>query len=147
MLRCPCCQARLGDAVDCPRCQADLRAVASAEKGSEICLANAIRAWQCSDLPTSVLNLEQALFLKHSSLAAQLRNMLIANKAREIFALLAKREIVEAKRRLFALRHLYASSPLLCQLNQFSDYLLSTQVKSLPLSSRLSLALHSKLNI
>ncbi|RLA21714.1 MAG: hypothetical protein DRQ62_09145, partial [Gammaproteobacteria bacterium] len=64
MERCPCCNARLKEAVICPRCRADLSAVIGSEQAAEKYLAKAIQQWAEGEGEQSIQALVFALNLK-----------------------------------------------------------------------------------
>lgn len=124
MERCPCCNARLSGAAQCPRCQADLGRIIEAGQSSRFWLAEAIRYWRENETGRSVSALELSLRLKKTGLALVFREFLIRRLCREILDLLAQKQLLPAKRRLHSARILLPHSQLLQQLNGFIDYLL-----------------------
>jgi hypothetical protein len=124
MERCPCCNARLGGAAQCPRCQADLGNIMAAEQSARFWLAKAIRHWQDNEAGQSASAVVLSLRLKKTGLALVFRDFLIRQQCREILALLAQKQLLLAKQRLYSVRNLFPHSQLLQQLNSFTDHLL-----------------------
>lgn len=124
MERCPCCNARLSGAVRCSRCQADLGNIMMAEQSVRFWLSTAIRYCQENDAGQSASALELSLRLKKTGLALVFRDFLIHQQCREILALLAQKQLLPAKQRLYSVRSLFPHSQLLQQLNSFTDHLL-----------------------
>lgn len=125
MERCPCCKARLTGATLCPRCQADLGKILAAEDSARFWLAQAIHEWQENAIEQSLSALERSLRLKKTRLALAFRDFLIHRQCREIIDLLARKQVLPAKHRLYKARLLLPHSKLLQQLNSFADYLLA----------------------
>jgi len=123
MERCPCCQARLNGPL-CGRCQADLSLILATERAARFWLGCAIQHWQAGHYETSVAALETSLQLHPTPLARALRHFIVETQSRDIARLLANRQWLTAKRRLYQLRRLHPHSPLLRQLDRFSDHLL-----------------------
>jgi hypothetical protein len=124
MERCPCCNARLGGAARCPRCQADLSHMMAAEQAARFWLAKAIQYWQDNEAGQSVSALELSLRLKKTGLALVFRDFLIRQQCQDVLDLLAQKQLLPAKQRLYSLRNWLPHSQLLQQLNAFTDYLL-----------------------
>ncbi len=124
MERCPCCNARLGPAKLCPRCQADLGNIIGAEKSAQYWLSEAIKLWQKSNIESSVQSLEISLRLKKTRLALVFRDFLIQQQSRDILDLLVQKQVFKAKQQLYRVRLLIPYSELLQQLQLFTDYLL-----------------------
>jgi hypothetical protein len=124
MERCPCCNARLGGATRCSRCQADLGNIITAEQSARFWLDKAIQYWQDNETGQSVSALALSLRLKKTGLALVFRDFLIHQQCREILALLAQKQLLPAKQRLYSMRNLFPYSQLLQQLNSFTDHLL-----------------------
>ncbi|WP_020160145.1 MULTISPECIES: hypothetical protein [Methylobacter] len=125
MQRCPCCRARLGGAARCPRCGADLGKIIGAGQAARFWLAKAIQAWRENEAGQSVSALEYSLHLKKTELALVFRDFLIDRHCQGILGLLEQRQPLSAKQRLYSVRHLLPHSPMLRQLNAFTDYLLA----------------------
>lgn len=124
MQRCTCCNARMGDAGICPRCQTDFSHAQAAELAAQYFLAVAIQYCRQQHLEQCLKALQHSLHLHQSRLAARFRDFLIHQHSREILDLLAKQQVPAAKQRLFKLRLLLPHSELLQQLHAFTDYLL-----------------------
>jgi hypothetical protein len=123
MERCPCCNARLGGAARCPRCQADLSYMMAAEQAARFWLAKAIQYWQDNEAGKSVSALELSLRLKKTGLALVFRDFLIRQQCQGVLDLLAQKQLLPAKQRLYSMRNWLPHSQLLQQLNAFTDYL------------------------
>ena len=123
MERCPCCNARLKKAVECPRCQANLSDIIGAERSAQLWLSRAIQLWAESKTEQSLGALDISLGLKKTKLAVVFRDFLIQKNYRDILNLLAQKQLLTAKRQLFDVRLLCAHSRQLQQLNGFADYL------------------------
>ena len=135
MERCPSCNARLRETVTCPRCQADLSAIIGSEQSARLWLSRAIQFWAESKTEQSLGALDISLGLKKMKLAIAFRNFLIHQQYRDILDLLAQKQLLVAKQRLYKVRLLRTHSRLLQQLNRFADYLIAKQQeqsKSLP---------------
>jgi hypothetical protein len=123
MERCPCCNARLGGAARCLRCQADLSHMMAAEQAARFWLAKAIQYWQEDEAGQSVSTLELSLRLKKTGLALVFRDFLIRQQCQGVLDLLAQKQLLPAKQRLYSMRNWLPHSQLLQQLNAFTDYL------------------------
>jgi len=123
MERCLCCNARLSGATHCPRCQADLSQVIGAEQSARFWLAKAIRHWEENAVGQSLSALELSLRLKKTKLALIFRDYMIDRQCQVILELLAQKQLLSAKQRLYSLRLLLPHSKLLQLLNSFTDYL------------------------
>ncbi len=95
-----------------------------AEQSSRFWLSKAIQSWQDNEVGQSATALELSLRLKKSGLALVFRDFLIHQQCREILALLAQKQLLPAKQRLYSVRNLFPHSQLLQQLNSFTDHLL-----------------------
>lgn len=124
MQRCPCCNARLRDAVLCPRCRADLSAVIGTEKSAELWLSKAIQYRNDSNVEQCLDALFLSIRLKKTSLAKNLRDFLIQQFSQDVLDLLEQKKIIPAKQQLYKIRRLFPYSEQLQQLNDFADYLL-----------------------
>ena len=129
MQRCPCCKARLRDAVICARCKADLSSLADSEQAAVVWLERALDAYLERDFEQSIHAVALSLQLKKTDLAVALRDFITEQQCALILELLAEKQLIPAKKSLYALRHLQALSQPLQQLNAFSDYLLSTNAQ------------------
>lgn len=124
MERCPCCNARLNGATLCPRCRSELGKTLAAEQAAKLWLAEAIRLWQKNQAERSLTALERSLQLKSGRLALALRDFFTDRLCQDILELLAQKQVLEAKQRLYRIRHLLPGCELLHQLNAYADYLL-----------------------
>lgn len=129
MNRCPCCNARLDRAISCHRCQADLSLLINSEHAAKTWLAKAISYWLENNSKQSINALLLSLHLKQTNLAMLFRDYVIQQQCRDILDLLAKKQLLSAKSRLFKVRNLYRFSSQLQQLAMFTDYLLTRHHK------------------
>lgn len=127
MERCPCCKARLGGALSCSRCQADLSKAIAARQGSRLWLADALRHWQENELERSVNALELSLRLHQTAQAVAFRDYLIQQQCNAVLEFLAQKHLLSAAQRLYQARLLLPHSELLRNLRTFTDYLLAQQ--------------------
>jgi hypothetical protein len=127
MERCPCCMARLTGAVVCPRCQADLGAVITSEQSAWHWLAHAVRFWSEREPKLAMPALTKSLNLKRTPMALVFCDFIIREQVEEVLALLAQRELNEAKHRLSLLRELQPDNQALKQLQGFTGFLLAEQ--------------------
>jgi len=125
MERCPCCNARLGEALVCSRCKADLRTVISTENASQYWLSKAIQNWQVSKTEQSLDALNLSLHLKKTGLALVFHDFLIRQQCQDLLELLAQKQLQPAKQQLYKIRNLLPYSKQLQQLHTFTDYLLA----------------------
>jgi hypothetical protein len=125
MERCPCCNARLKEAVTCPRCRADLSAVIGSDQAAERHLAKAIQQWADGESEQSIQTLVFSLSLKKTQLAMVFRDFLIQHYYVEVLELLAQKHFLSANQRWYCARLLVPYSPQLQQLRIFTDYLLA----------------------
>ena len=124
MERCPCCNARLREAVICPRCQADLAAVIGSELSAQDWLSKAIEYCLESETEQSIEALGFSLSLKKTKMAVVFREYIIQQQCRDILEFLAQKNLLAAKQRLYEVRFLSHHSKQLQQSNAFTDYLL-----------------------
>ncbi len=124
MERCPCCNARLKEALVCPRCQANLSAVIGAQQAAEQHLAKAIQYWAKSDKEQSIRALVLSLSLKKTQVAMLFRDFLIQKYYQEVVQLLEKKQLLSANQSLYHARKLISYSPKLQKLQAFTGYLL-----------------------
>lgn len=129
MERCPCCNARMRETVICPRCRADLSAAIGAELSAQVWLSKAIKYCLEAKTDKSIRALDLSLHLKKTKLAVVLRDFLIKQQCNEILDLLAQKQLIPAKQRLYNVRLLFPQSKQLQQLNSFTDYLLVNNSK------------------
>lgn len=125
MERCPCCNARLRGLTVCQRCGSDLNNALAAERGAQLWLRKALHYWQHEQAAQSLDALQHSLLLKQSKLALLLRDHLIEQQCARILELLAQRQMLAAKARLYTLRNLIPQHETLHQLQGFTDYLLT----------------------
>ncbi len=125
MERCPCCNARLKEAVTCPRCRADLSAVIGSEQAAEKYVAKAIQQWAEGEGEQSIQALVFALNLKKTQLAVVFRDFLIQQYYQEVVQLLTQKHLLSANQCLYHARKLLPYSPQLQQLHAFTGYLLA----------------------
>ncbi len=124
MDRCPCCNARLRDVSVCPRCKADLGAIINAGQSAQFWLSKAIHNCLESKTEQSIAALELSLCLKKTRMAEVFRDFLIQRHCREILNLLAKKQLLPAKQKLFSVRVLLPHSKQLRKLDGYTDFLL-----------------------
>lgn len=124
MQRCPCCNARLREQSQCSRCKADLSVLIRTEQAAQFWLANAIHRFLSGHLELSIAAIAVSINLKKSAIAVVFRQFIIQQQSQEILELLAQKKLLNAKRRLYQVRHLFAHSLQLQQISDFSDYLL-----------------------
>jgi hypothetical protein len=125
MERCPCCNARLGETILCPRCKADLNTVIGNEKAAQYWLSKAIQNLQESKTEQSIDALGLSLGLKKTELALLFRDFLIRQQCQDVLDLLAQKQLLPAKQQLYKMRNLVPHSKQLQQLHTFTDYLLA----------------------
>ncbi|WP_349431183.1 hypothetical protein Q9L42_012725 [Methylomarinum sp. Ch1-1] len=125
MERCPCCNARLRSVSLCPRCRSDLSHAAAAERGARDYLFRAIRHCQENNAELGLQSLAHAQSLKKTPLAAALGDFLLDRQRREISQLLAQKQLLPAKKRLYKLAKIAPGDEQLRLLNDFVDYQLA----------------------
>jgi hypothetical protein len=96
----------------------------AAEQAARFWLAKAIQYWQDNEAGQSVSALELSLRLKKTGLALVFRDFLIRQQCQSVLDLLAQKQLLPAKQRLYSMRNWLPLSQLLQQLNAFTDYLL-----------------------
>ncbi len=128
MERCPCCKARLAGADVCPRCQADLGSVISSEQTARHWLAHAVRFWFEHEPELAMLALVKSLRLEKTLTALAFCDFISQRQEQEVLALLAQRQLAEAKQLLKLLRELQPDNELLKQLQGFSGSLLAEYI-------------------
>lgn len=124
MERCPCCNARLRERTVCSRCKADLSVLINAEKMAQFWLVKAIHYCLAENIEQSVRAISVSLDLKKTNLALAFREFLIQQQCQDILDMLAQKQLIPAKQRLYSMRILLPYSKQLQQLYSFSDYLL-----------------------
>ncbi len=122
--RCPCCNARLKQALCCPRCKADLSNIVSSEQSAQYYLSVAIQAMLNNNIEKSSMAISQSLHLKITRTALVFREFLIQQQTKDTLDLLAQAQLIAAKNKLYTLRQLIPHSKKLQQLEQFASYLL-----------------------
>ena len=125
MERCPCCNARIRERIVCSRCKADLNVLISAEQAAQHWLAKALHAYVAENIEQSAVAINISLGLKKTRLAHALREFLIQQQCADILDLLAQKQLILAKQRLYRVRMLFPVSKQLQHLNSYSDYLLA----------------------
>ncbi|GFO70979.1 hypothetical protein BJAS_P0156 [Bathymodiolus japonicus methanotrophic gill symbiont] len=123
MQRCPSCNARLKGRVICARCKADLTVLINAERSAQQWLTKAVEAYVAGNIEQSITALAISLSQHKTRLALVFREFIIERQCRDILELLAQKQLLQARQRLYQLRLLLPSSPQLQQLQSFSDYL------------------------
>lgn len=73
MQRCPCCNARLKEAVHCPRCKADLQEIIQVQKLAKIWYQKAIACYLNNEVQLCLDALTRSLQLRHSESALLFR--------------------------------------------------------------------------
>lgn len=127
MQRCPCCNARLRDQATCARCKADLSLLMGTAQAAQIWLVTAIQGYLSVDKAQSITAMTVSLNLKKTEIAIVFREFLIQQQCQDILELLAQKQLLPAKQRLYQVRHLFPYSPQLQQIRDFSDYLLAQE--------------------
>ncbi len=123
MDRCPGCNARLRRQAKCPRCQTDLSVVIGSELAAQRWLSKAMEYALHSKMEQSVEALVISIRLKKTQLAIVFRGFLIMQQCQYVLDLLAQKQLLPAKQRLYKLRLLFPYSQQLRQINFFADYL------------------------
>jgi len=125
MRRCPCCNARLREQIQCSRCKADLSRLNSTEQAAQFWLVTAIQSCLSGRIVQSIAAITLSLNLKKTHIAIVFREFLIQQQCQEVLDLLAQQQLLPARQRLYQVRHLFAHSQQLQQIRDFSDYLLA----------------------
>ncbi|SJM94261.1 hypothetical protein [Crenothrix polyspora] len=125
MERCSCCNARLGGALICPRCQTNLAAVISSEQQANALLAHAMQLWFIQERKLAVQTLTQALGYKKTPAILIFRDFIIRQYGSKIVALLAHGKHQHAQYTLTLLIKLHPTHPLLLQLRGFTNHLIA----------------------
>ncbi len=123
MERCPCCNARLTGAIICPRCLADLTGIVGSEQYAQYWLGHAVRFWCRHEPKLAMHTLARSLRLKQTSTALLLGGFISQQQVRHVLALLAQREMAEAKQLIGLLLELQPENGLFKQLQGFADHL------------------------
>ncbi len=123
MERCPCCNARLMGANICPRCLADLTGIIGSEQHAQYWLGHAVRFW-CRHKPKLAMHtLAKSLRLKQTSTALLFGGFISQQQVRHMLALLAQREITEAKLLVNLLLELQPENDFFKKLQGFANHL------------------------
>ncbi len=125
MERCPCCNARLREPSLCPRCKTDLELLVRVEQAAQFWFAKAIQHFFTADYEHCIAGIAVSLNLKKTELAVAFREYLIHQQCREILDLLAQKQLLLAKQRLYSVRNLFPHSQQLQKIHAFCDYLLA----------------------
>ncbi|MDD5267276.1 MAG: hypothetical protein PHO08_09135 [Methylococcales bacterium] len=128
MERCPCCNARLTEAVFCPRCQADLGSVLGSEQLARHWLNNALQFWLVREPQMAILALTKSVNLKQTPPALVFRDFITRRQGQKALAFLAKKKCMEAEKLLSTLRDLNPDNEFIRQLYGFTEYLLVKDV-------------------
>lgn len=123
MDRCPCCQARLRERSVCARCKTDLHHPQSAEQAAQSLLAQAIKSYQNGELEQSCSAIVISLQQKKTVLGGIFYEFILHQQAEVLLDLLAKKELLLARKKLYSLRLLIPHSLQLQQISAFNDYL------------------------
>jgi len=124
MTRCPCCNARLKEAQICPRCRADLNALINTKQAAHYYISKAVQSWKYKNIHASVQAINYSLHLQQIPLGLAFREFITQQQCQLILELLAKKQLLAAKRELVQSRLLIAHSQTLQQLQSFNDFLL-----------------------
>jgi hypothetical protein len=125
MDRCPCCNARLTEAVFCPRCQADLSSVLGSEQMARHWLNNALQFWVMRESQMAILALTKSVNLKKIPAALVFRDFIIRQQCQNVLRLLTNKDYAKAKEALLLLRNLNPDNQFIIQLHGFTQYLLT----------------------
>jgi len=124
MTRCPCCNARLKESLTCPRCRADLSMLINTTQAAHFYISEAVQFWKNKNIYASVQAINTSLHLKHTKMGVVFREFIIKQQCQLVLDLLAKKQLLAAKRELVQSRLLIAYSQKLQQLQSFNDFLL-----------------------
>ncbi|MDZ4218424.1 MAG: hypothetical protein U1D70_05315 [Methylobacter sp.] len=127
MERCPSCMARLAGAVVCPRCQADLGSVSSSEHYAQHWLAHAVRFWFQREPALAMSALTKSMRLKRTASALTFSDFIIRRQVQAVLALLAQKQLGEARQLLALACELQPDNELLTQLQGFTDFLATAE--------------------
>ena len=125
MDRCPCCNARLTEAVFCPRCQADLSSVLGSEHMARYWLNNALQFWVMGESQMANLALTKSVNLKKMPTALVFRDFIIRRQCQNVLRLLTNEDYAKAIEALSPLRNLHPDHQFISQLHGFTQYLLT----------------------
>jgi len=128
MERCPCCNARLTEAVFCPRCQADLGSVLGSEQLARHWLNNAMQFWFAREPQMAILALTKSVNLKQTPSAMIFRDFITRRQCQQVLALLVEKKCIEAEKLLSMLRNLNPDNKFIKQLYGFTEYLLTKNI-------------------
>jgi hypothetical protein len=101
-----------------------LGAIINAGQSAQFWLSKAIHNCLESKTEQSIAALELSLCLKKTRMAEVFRDFLIQRHCREILNLLAKKQLLSAKQKLFSVRVLLPHSKQLRKLDGYTDFLL-----------------------
>lgn len=122
--RCPCCNARLKQAIICPRCRADLNTLIKSEKSAQFWLTQSVQYLIENKIGQSSFAINLSLRLKRTKMAITFRDFLIHQQCKNILDLLAQTQLLSAKKALYHARELMPYNKQLQQLDAFTNYLL-----------------------
>ena len=125
MERCPCCNARLRERTVCSRCKSDLSQLINSEKTAQYRLSQAIQFHLQGNIGHCIAAIGISLGLKKIRLVVIFREFLIQQQCQEVLDLLAEKQLIFAKKKLYTARKLIPYSMQLQHLNSFCDYLLA----------------------
>lgn len=121
MDRCTCCNARLTEAVFCPRFQADL----SSDQMARYWVNNALQFWVMGESQMAILALTKCVNLKKMPTALIFRNFIIRRQCQNVLRLLTNEDYAKAKEALSLLHNLHPDHQFISQLHGFTRYLLT----------------------
>jgi len=101
-----------------------LGAIINAEQSARFWLSKAIHYCLESKTEQSIAALKLSLCLKKTRMAEVFRDFLIQRHCRSILDLLAKKQLLPAKQKLYKVRELLPHSKQLRKLDSFTDFLL-----------------------
>ena len=132
MERCPCCNARLKELTNCPRCQADLNVLNSVDQMAKLWFKKAINYWLDNNIDKSLDALGVSLSFKKNRVVVAFQNFIIKQQCQNILELLAQNQLYSAKKKLFKMHHLFLYHQQLQQLNLFVDSFLIKEYRCHP---------------
>ena len=94
MQRCPCCNARLKEAVSCPRCKADLQEIIRVQRMAKLWYQKAINCYLNNELEDCLDALTRSLQLRHSE-SAWLFNAFVIERQKQTTGLVKIQGIVQ----------------------------------------------------
>ncbi|MFI3197647.1 MAG: hypothetical protein QX196_04910 [Methylococcaceae bacterium] len=143
MDRCPCCNARLTEAIFCPRCQADLSSVLGSEHMARYWLNNALQFWAMRESSMAILALTKSVNLKKTRTALVFRDFIIHRQCQQVLALLEQKKCMDAEKLLSMLRDLNPDDEFLKQLYGFTEYSLAKDI--IEISTRQTIKIFNEL--